>query len=34
MSSTFTTNLRLNKQGDGDNPNSWGQVLNNGVIRT
>ena len=32
MSSTFTTNLRLNKQGDGDNPNSWGQVLNNGVI--
>jgi len=32
MSSTFTTNLRLNKQGDGDNPNSWGQVLNDGVI--
>jgi hypothetical protein len=32
MSSTFTTNIRLNKQGDGDNPNSWGQVLNEGVI--
>ena len=32
MSSTFTTNLRLNKQGDGDNANSWGQVLNDGVI--
>ena len=32
MASTFTTNIRLNKQGDGDNPNSWGQVLNEGVI--
>ena len=32
MASTFTTNIRLNKQGDGDNPNSWGDVLNNGVI--
>ncbi len=32
MASTFTTNLRLNKQGDGDNANSWGQVLNDGVI--
>ena len=29
MSSTYTTNLRLTKQGDGDNPNTWGQVLNN-----
>ena len=32
MASTFTTNIRLNKQGDGDNPNSWGQILNEGVI--
>jgi len=31
MASTFTTRIRLNKQGDGDNPNSWGTVLNNGV---
>ena len=29
MSSTYTTNLRLTKQGDGDNPNTWGEVLNN-----
>jgi len=29
MASTYTTNLRLTKQGDGDNPNTWGQVLNN-----
>jgi microcystin-dependent protein len=32
MASTYTTNLRLTKQGDGDNPNTWGQVLNDGVI--
>jgi len=32
MASTYTTNLRLVKQGDGDNPNTWGQVLNDGVI--
>ena len=32
MSSTFTSRIRLNKQGDGDNPNSWGVVLNDGVI--
>jgi len=31
MASTFTTRIRLNQQGDGDNPNSWGTVLNNGV---
>jgi hypothetical protein len=31
MASTFTTRIRLTKQGDGDNPNSWGTVLNNGV---
>ena len=28
MASTYTTNIRLNKQGDGDNPNSWGAILN------
>ena len=32
MASTYTSNLRLTKQGDGDNPNTWGQVLNDGVI--
>ena len=32
MASTYTSNLRLTKQGDGDNPNSWGQILNDGVI--
>mgnify|MGYP003631313995 FL=1 len=31
MASTYTTRIRLVKQGDGDNPNSWGTVLNNGV---
>jgi hypothetical protein len=29
MASSYTTNLRLTKQGDGDNPNTWGDVLNN-----
>ena len=28
MASSYTTNLRLTKQGDGDNPNTWGEVLN------
>ena len=32
MASTYTTNLRLTKQGDGENPNSWGAILNDGVI--
>ena len=32
MASSYTSNLRLTKQGDGDNPNSWGQILNDGVI--
>lgn len=32
MASTYTSSLRLTKQGDGDNPNSWGVVLNDGVI--
>ena len=32
MASRYTSRIRLNKQGDGDNPNSWGTVLNDGVI--
>lgn len=32
MASTFTTNIRLEKQGDGENPNSWGTILNSNVI--
>ena len=32
MASTYTTRLRLEKQGDGENPNTWGQKLNQSVI--
>lgn len=32
MASTYTTRLRLEKQGDGENPNSWGLRLNQNVI--
>jgi len=32
MASTYTSRIRLTKQGDGDNPNTWGAVLNNQVI--
>ena len=32
MASTFTTRIRLEKQADGSNPNSWGTVLNQNVI--
>tara|TARA_Y100001938_G_scaffold138422_1_gene203902 strand:- start:30098 stop:31030 length:933 start_codon:yes stop_codon:yes gene_type:complete len=32
MSSTYTTNLRLEKQGSGDNAGSWGNRLNDNVI--
>jgi hypothetical protein len=32
MSSTYTTRLALEKQGDGENPNSWGTILNQNVI--
>ncbi len=31
MGSTFTSSLRFTKQGDGENPNTWGEVLN-GVL--
>ncbi len=30
MASTYTTSLRFNKQGQGDNRNSWGTVFNSG----
>jgi hypothetical protein len=32
MASTYTTSLRLEKQGNGENPNTWGQKLNQSVI--
>ena len=32
MASSYTTRIRLEKQGDGENPNSWGAVLNQNVI--
>ena len=32
MTTSYTSRIRLAKQGDGDNPNSWGTVLNDGVI--
>jgi len=32
MASTFTTRIRLNKQGTGDNDSTWGIVLNDEVI--
>lgn len=32
MVSTYTDNLRITKQGDNDNPNTWGQIVNNQVI--
>jgi len=32
MASTYTSRIRLEKQGDGENPNSWGLILNQNVI--
>ena len=32
MASSYTTRLALEKQGDGENPNSWGAILNQNVI--
>jgi hypothetical protein len=32
MASTYTSNIRLEKQADGENPNSWGLILNQNVI--
>ncbi len=33
MTASYTSNLRLTKQGDNDNPNTWGQVVNAQVIQ-
>jgi hypothetical protein len=32
MTSTYTTRIRLNKQGTGDNDSTWGTILNDEVI--
>ena len=32
MASTYTSRIRLELQGDGENPNSWGTILNDNVI--
>lgn len=32
MVASYSSNLRLTKQGDNDNPNTWGQIVNNQVI--
>ena len=32
MASSFTTRIRLEKQGDGENANTWGTRLNQNVI--
>jgi hypothetical protein len=32
MASTFTSNIRLELQADGENPNSWGSIINQNVI--
>jgi hypothetical protein len=32
MPSTYTSRIRLEKQADGENPNSWGDILNQNVI--
>ncbi len=32
MASTYTSRLRLELQGNGENPNTWGQKLNQSVI--
>jgi len=32
MASTYTSRIRLEKQADGENPNSWGLIMNQNVI--
>tara|TARA_R110000737_G_scaffold30757_2_gene49290 strand:- start:187 stop:1122 length:936 start_codon:yes stop_codon:yes gene_type:complete len=32
MASTYTSNIRLELQADGENPNNWGTILNQNVI--
>jgi len=33
MASSYTTRIKLELQADGENPNSWGDLLNNNVIQ-
>jgi hypothetical protein len=33
MASTYTSRINLELQADGENPNSWGDILNNNVIQ-
>lgn len=33
MTATYTTNLRITKQGDNDNPSTWGQVVNTQIVQ-
>ena len=33
MASSYTTRINLEQQADGENPNSWGDILNNNVIQ-
>jgi len=33
MASSYTTRIKLELQADGENPNSWGDILNNNVIQ-
>ena len=33
MASSYTTRLNLELQADGENPNSWGDILNSNVIQ-
>jgi hypothetical protein len=33
MASSYTTRIKLEQQADGENPNSWGDILNNNVIQ-
>ncbi len=32
MATSYTSRIRLEQQGDGENPNSWGAILNQNVI--
>jgi len=33
MASSYTSRIKLEQQADGENPNSWGDILNNNVIQ-
>ena len=32
MATSYTSRIRLEQQGDGENPNSWGAILNQNVF--